>query len=48
MDKPGTVLVVGGTCDLGKHLAQHYANAGYPVIVTSRDLGRAQATASEI
>ena len=48
MDKPGTVLVVGGTCDLGKHLAQHYANAGYPVIVTSRDLSRAQATASEI
>lgn len=48
MDKPGTVVVVGGTCELGKHLAQHYSNQGYPVIVTSRDLGRAQATASEI
>ena len=48
MDKSGTVVVVGGTCELGKHLAQHYANEGYPVIVTSRDLGRAQATASEI
>jgi NAD(P)-dependent dehydrogenase (short-subunit alcohol dehydrogenase family) len=48
MDKPGTVVVVGGTCQLGKHLAQHYANKGYPVVVTSRDLSRAQATASEI
>src|SRR6185436_19603927 len=36
------------TCELGKHLAQHYADAGYPVIVTSRDPGRAQAAASEI
>jgi len=48
MDKPGTVVVVGGTCELGKHLAQHYSNQGYPVIVTSRDLDRAHATASEI
>jgi NAD(P)-dependent dehydrogenase (short-subunit alcohol dehydrogenase family) len=48
MDKPGTVVVVGGTCELGKNLAQHYSNEGYPVVVTSRDLGRAQATASEI
>lgn len=48
MDKPGTVVVVGGTCELGKHLAIHYANKEYPVIVTSRDLGRAQTTASEI
>jgi NAD(P)-dependent dehydrogenase (short-subunit alcohol dehydrogenase family) len=48
MDKPGTVVVVGGTCELGKYLAIHYANKGYPVVVTSRDLARAQATASEI
>ena len=48
MDKPGTVVVVGGTCELGKHLAQHYSNEGYPVVVTSRDLDRAQTTASEI
>ena len=48
MDKPGTVVVVGGTCELGKHLAQHYSNNGYPVVVTSRDLGRAQVTAGEI
>jgi NAD(P)-dependent dehydrogenase (short-subunit alcohol dehydrogenase family) len=48
MDKPGTVVVVGGTCDLGKHLAIHYAGKGYPVVVTSRDLGRAQAAAREV
>ena len=48
MDKPGTVVVVGGTCELGKELARHYVNKGYPVVVTSRDLGRAQATASEL
>jgi NAD(P)-dependent dehydrogenase (short-subunit alcohol dehydrogenase family) len=48
MDKPGTVVVVGGTCDLGKHLAIHYAQKGHPVIVTSRDAERAQATAREV
>lgn len=48
MAKPGTVVVVGGTCDLGKHLAKHYADKGQRVVVTSRDLGRAQATAQEI
>ena len=44
----GTVVVIGGTCELGKHLAQHYADKGHPVVVTSRDVGRAQATAKEI
>jgi len=48
MDRAGTVVVVGGTCDLGKHLARYYVEKGYPVVVTSRDLGRAQATASEL
>ena len=48
MDKLGTVVVVGGTCDIGKHLAQHYADKGHPTVVTSRDLGRAQAAANEI
>jgi NAD(P)-dependent dehydrogenase (short-subunit alcohol dehydrogenase family) len=48
MAKPGTVVVIGGTCEIGKHLAQHYADKGYRVVVTSRDLGRAQATAREI
>ena len=48
MDKLGTVVVVGGTCELGKHLAQHYAREGHPVVVTSRDLERAQAAAREV
>ncbi len=48
MDRPGTVVVVGGTCELGKHLAKHYADKGHCVVVTSRDVGRAQATAREI
>jgi NAD(P)-dependent dehydrogenase (short-subunit alcohol dehydrogenase family) len=48
MDKPGTVVVVGGTCDLGKHLAIHYARKGHPVVLTSRDSARAQAAAREV
>jgi len=48
MDKPGTVVVVGGTCDLGKHLAIHYARQGNPIVITSRDQGRAEATAREV
>src|SRR5262249_3081153 len=44
----GTVVVVGGTCELGKHLARHYADNGHRVVVTSRDLGRAQAAARQI
>ena len=44
----GTVVVVGGTCELGTHLARHYADKGHRVFVTSRDLGRAQAAAKEI
>src|SRR3990172_10293082 len=44
----GTVVVVGGTCELGKDLAKHYADKGHRVVITSRDLGRAQATAKDI
>jgi NAD(P)-dependent dehydrogenase (short-subunit alcohol dehydrogenase family) len=44
----GSVVVVGGTSEIGKRLGQHYAAAGHPVVITSRDAGRAQATASEI
>jgi NAD(P)-dependent dehydrogenase (short-subunit alcohol dehydrogenase family) len=48
MDKPGTVVVVGGTCDIGKHLARHYVEKGHPVVLTSRDADRAQAAAREV
>jgi len=44
----GTVVIVGGTCDLGRHLARHYADAGNHVVVTSRDAGRAREAAKEI
>ena len=44
----GTVVVVGGTCQLGADLAKHYADKGNRVVITSRDAGRAQATAKEI
>jgi NAD(P)-dependent dehydrogenase (short-subunit alcohol dehydrogenase family) len=44
----GTVVVVGGTCELGKQLAKHYADKGHRVVVTSRDSGRAHTTAKEI
>jgi NAD(P)-dependent dehydrogenase (short-subunit alcohol dehydrogenase family) len=33
---------------LGKDLARHYVQKGYPVVVTSRDAGRAEAAAREL
>jgi NAD(P)-dependent dehydrogenase (short-subunit alcohol dehydrogenase family) len=48
MDILGTVVVVGGTCDIGKRLAMHYANKGHRVVVTSRDAERARTAAREI
>ncbi|MCB0172963.1 MAG: SDR family oxidoreductase [Anaerolineae bacterium] len=44
----GTVVVVGGTSEIGKRLAKHYADMGGQVVVTSRDVGRAQAAAAEV
>ena len=44
----GTVVVVGGTSEIGKRLAKHYADLGGQVVVTSRDTGRAQAAAAEV
>ena len=43
-----TVVVIGGTSEIGKRLAEHYAAEGRPVVVTSRDQERADATAREI
>ncbi len=48
MDKPGAVVIVGGSSGIGKRLAQRYADQGRPVVVTSRDAGRAQAAAKDI
>lgn len=44
----GTVVVVGGTSEIGKRLAKHYADLGGQVVVTSRDIGRANAAAAEV
>ena len=44
----GNVVVVGGTQGLGRELAQSYADGGRDVVVTGRDLARAEAAASEI
>jgi NAD(P)-dependent dehydrogenase (short-subunit alcohol dehydrogenase family) len=48
MDKPGTVVVIGGSTGIGKCLVQRYAEKEYLVVLTSRDAGRAKATAQEI
>src|SRR5262245_38867011 len=48
MDNKGSVVVIGGTSQIGKRLAQHYANRSHPVVVTSRDAGRATAAAQEV
>lgn len=47
LDK-GTVVVIGGTSEIGKRLAQRYAGQGHAVVVTSRDQERAAATAREV
>jgi NAD(P)-dependent dehydrogenase (short-subunit alcohol dehydrogenase family) len=44
----GTVVVIGGTSDIGKSVAAHYASQGTPVVVTSRELGRAEQAAREV
>lgn len=48
MADKGTVVVVGGTSELGKAVAVHYAGKGHPVVVTGREAGRAQKVAEEI
>lgn len=44
----GSVVVVGGTSEIGKRVAKSYADKGRSVIVTSRDLGRAEAAAADV
>ena len=47
-DKLPVIAVVGGTGKLGAALARGWARAGYPVVVGSRDAGRAADTASAL
>lgn len=44
----GAVVVVGGSSGLGMEVARHYADAGRRVVVTSRDLGRADDAATTV
>jgi NAD(P)-dependent dehydrogenase (short-subunit alcohol dehydrogenase family) len=44
----GSVVVIGGTSEIGKRIAQRYADKEESVVVTSRDPAKAQASAKEI
>ena len=44
----GSVVIVGGTAGLGRELAEHYAAAGQPVVLTGRDKARAERVAAKI
>ena len=46
--EPGTVVIVGGTQGLGRRLAERFAQDGHTVVLTGRDMARAQRVASEI
>lgn len=43
-----TIAVLGGTGKEGRGLALRWAHAGYPIIIGSRDVERAQAAAAEL
>lgn len=43
-----TIAILGGTGKEGPGLALRWANAGYPIIIGSRQLEKAQATAAEL
>jgi NAD(P)-dependent dehydrogenase (short-subunit alcohol dehydrogenase family) len=44
----GIVVVIGGTSGIGRELAQHYADAGHPVVLSGRDADRSAGVASEV
>lgn len=44
----GSVLVVGGTGGIGREIARHYHEKGFPVVITGRDAARSGAIAAEI
>ncbi len=43
-----TIALIGGTGDLGTGLARRWARAGYPVIIGSRETGRAEEAAASL
>jgi NAD(P)-dependent dehydrogenase (short-subunit alcohol dehydrogenase family) len=48
MSGAGSVVVIGGTSGLGRHVAEHYAGLGRDVVISGRDAQRADAVAGEI
>lgn len=44
----GSVVVIGGTSGIGRAIAQHYADRGFEVVLSSRDQTRADEVASEV
>jgi len=48
MASDGAVVVIGGSSGLGRAVAQHYADAGREVVISSRDAARGDAIAAEI
>lgn len=48
MTERQSIVIVGGTSGIGRHLAQKCADRGDDVVVTGRDLARAQIVAAEI
>jgi NAD(P)-dependent dehydrogenase (short-subunit alcohol dehydrogenase family) len=44
----GSVVVIGGTAGIGRAIAQHYADRGWGVVISSRDQSRADEAAEEI
>lgn len=48
MSDQGSVVIVGGTSEMGKEVGKSYADQGRTVVLTSRDVGRAQAAAADV
>lgn len=48
MSGQGSVVIIGGTSEIGKDVGRSYADKGRTVILTSRDLGRAEAAAADV
>jgi NAD(P)-dependent dehydrogenase (short-subunit alcohol dehydrogenase family) len=48
MQDAGRVVVIGGTQGMGLEVARHYAGEGREVVLSGRDLDRAQAVAKEL
>jgi NAD(P)-dependent dehydrogenase (short-subunit alcohol dehydrogenase family) len=48
MAEPRKIVIVGGAQGLGREVATHYAALGAEVVITGRDLAKAQTAAREI